>query len=85
MNTARTITDWRAAYLKLTGLLVRRREAQRISQQDLADRLGIGRRTLQRWEHGDAEPPAMRLFQWGALLGVSIAPDVAQVNEEVEA
>lgn len=78
MNTPRPAADWRASYLSLTALLIRRREALRISQQDLADRLGVGRRTLQRWEHGEAEPPAMRLFQWAALLGVRIAPDVAQ-------
>lgn len=68
---------WKTSYLALIRLLTRR-EALDISQQDLADHLGVGRRTLQRWEHGEAEPPAMRLFQWAARLGVGLAPDVAQ-------
>ena len=70
--------DWRGSYLALTGLLARRREELGVSQEDLAAQLGVGRRTLQRWEHGEADVPGMRLFQWAAALGVTIAPDVAQ-------
>lgn len=74
--------DWKTSYLALAGLLVRRREALGLSQEDVAKELGVGRRSLQRWEAGDAEPPAKRMFQWAGLLGVSIAPDVAQSRAE---
>lgn len=80
MNTAAISTatcNWKAAYLSLAALLMRRRIALRISQEALADQLGVGRRTFQRWESGEIDPPAMRLFQWAALLGVNIAPDMA--------
>jgi len=69
---------WKSSYLALTTLLMRRREELGISQEALAALLGIGRRTLQRWESGEAEPPGMRMFQWAGVLGVRIAPDVAQ-------
>ncbi len=74
------VTDWQASFLALTGLLVRRRDDLGVSQEALAIQLGLARRTLQRWEHGDADVPAMRLFQWAAALGVRIAPDVAHSN-----
>ena len=80
MNSAAP-RDWKASYLALTALLMRRREDLEISQQDLAGQLSVSRRTLQRWEHGDSETPAMRLFQWAARLGVTIAPDVAHFKE----
>ena len=80
MNTARATTplNWKASYLALVMLLARRRTEWGLSQETLAKHLGIGRRTLQRWESGEADPPAKRLFQWAARLGVAIAPDVAQ-------
>lgn len=86
MNTpARAPTTWSASYLTLVSLLVCRREALRTSQEDLAAQLGVGRRTLQRWEHGEAEPGGMRLFQWAAALGVSIAPHLAHGRLSPEA
>lgn len=72
-------SGWKSQYMALIGLLARRRKELRISQIDLAKQLKAGRRTFQRWEDGRVEPPAKRLFQWAAALGVTIAPDVAQV------
>lgn len=81
MNSAPISTatcNWKASYVALAALLTRRRAARRISQEALADQLGVGRRTFQRWESGEIDPPAMRLFQWAALVGVNIAPYLAQ-------
>ena len=64
--------EWKASYLALCRLLVRQREALDLTQVDVATRMGVSRRTLQRWERGEIEPPAMRLFQWTALVGAEI-------------
>jgi transcriptional regulator with XRE-family HTH domain len=72
------MSAWKPHYMALIGLLARRRKELRISQIDLAKQLKVGRRSFQRWEDGRVEPPAKRLFQWAAALGVTIAPDVAQ-------
>lgn len=72
MNSA-----WKASYVALIAALLRRRKELRISQEKLAKQLRIGRRTFQRWEDSRVEPPAKRLFQWAAALGVEIAPHVA--------
>jgi len=69
---------WKTSYLALVATLLRRRQERCLGQAALAVQLGVSRRTLQRWECGEAEPPAMRLFQWAARLGVGIAPNVAQ-------
>lgn len=69
--------NWKVSYLRLVSGLSRLRKRHRISQQVMACRLGIARRTFQRWEAGEAELSAMRLFQWAAELGVSIASDLA--------
>jgi len=82
MNSAPTsASNWKASYLALTTLLVRRRAILRITQSDMADKLKIGRRTFQRWESGEIDPPGMDLFRWAAELGVNIAPHVAQLSE----
>lgn len=77
-STPKTAPDWKASYLALTALLIRRRKALKISQESAAAHLGVGRRTFQRWEDGEIDPPGMALFQWAALLGITIAPYLAQ-------
>ena len=43
--------------LPLTGDQIRRaREALRMTQQELADELGVGLRTIGRWERGESAP-----------------------------
>jgi len=70
--------NWKASYLALTALLIRQRKVLKISQQNVAAQLGVGRRTFQRWEDGEIDPPGAALFQWASLLGITIAPDMAQ-------
>jgi DNA-binding XRE family transcriptional regulator len=70
--------QWKASYLTLVHKLRIRREAMFETQDSMAFRLGIGRRTFQRWEAGEVDPPGMRLFQWAGMLGIKIyASDVA--------
>jgi transcriptional regulator with XRE-family HTH domain len=46
------------------------RKARKLSQQQLADALRVGRRTIQRWENGESEEPyplqMAALEQWAA-------------------
>ncbi|MBI3446791.1 MAG: helix-turn-helix transcriptional regulator [Magnetospirillum sp.] len=76
MNTGRA-HDWQISYMSLAGMLSRRRGELGISQDGLATALRVGRRSVQRWEAGDAYPSGLRLFQWAAQLGVQIAPQMA--------
>lgn len=48
------------------------REAAGLSQQDLAARLGVRKRSLLEWENDRAEPRANRLSTMSGILGVSI-------------
>jgi transcriptional regulator with XRE-family HTH domain len=56
--------------------LRRGRERQRLSQADVADRLGVHMRTLRRWENGEGDPPAQVLFRWSEIVGVSIGANL---------
>jgi transcriptional regulator with XRE-family HTH domain len=52
------------------------REAMGITQQELADKLGVGQGTISRWEAGERQPPPLldlalerlqgRDWSWGA-------------------
>ncbi|WP_062228777.1 helix-turn-helix domain-containing protein [Aureimonas frigidaquae] len=63
---------WQGRYMSLTGALLRARRDCRMSQQVVAERMGIALRTFQRWESGQREPTAQGLFQWAAVVGVEI-------------
>lgn len=69
-----------ARYMALTGQLRRGRQKTGITQADLAPRCGVSRRTMQRWEDGEAFPDALQLFRWADLVGVKIASNL--VHEE---
>jgi DNA-binding XRE family transcriptional regulator len=70
---------WQAAYLSLCATLRNRREVLGMTQDALAKTMGVDRRTVQRWEAGEVDPPGKRLFQWAGVLGIKIsASDVAQ-------
>ncbi len=48
------------------------REAARMTQAELAGRLGVRAKTLRDWENDISEPRANRLQMLAALLGVSL-------------
>jgi transcriptional regulator with XRE-family HTH domain len=73
---------WKAAYLSLCSTLRNRRKALGITQEELAKSIDVDRRTLQRWEAGEMDPPGMRLFQWAGLLGINIAANVPHFSKE---
>src|SRR5215207_4192887 len=66
------------------------REARAVTQEGWAAQLGVGRRTVQRWEQGEAPPDALgeaallaycaakglfRSYDRGPLPGVTLTPD----------
>ena len=68
------------------------REAARMTQGQLAQRLGVRVKTLRDWENDVSEPRANRLQMLAALLGVSLrwlltgeGDDVTPPGEEPEA
>ncbi len=76
---------WKLPYLRLTTLLVQRRDALGLTQEEAAPLIGVSRRTLQRWELGEVSPDGPTLFYWAACLGVEIASDVAFSKEAKDA
>lgn len=78
----RTPPSWRGEYLSLCRRLRSAREAAGLSQDKVSARIGVGLRTLVRWEAGETSPDAMQLFRWADVVGLSLtsAPKVAHLQ-----
>lgn len=48
------------------------RKQHKITQMELADKLGVSRQAISKWEQGTAFPSTENLIQLGKLYGVSI-------------
>lgn len=68
--------NWKARYLATVGQLLRERLARDICRVQMARMLRISRRTFQRYESGELDPPGKRLFRWADLLGVELASNL---------
>ncbi|WP_103256634.1 helix-turn-helix domain-containing protein [Tabrizicola aquatica] len=67
-------TRWYAAEVATFGdRLAGAREAAGLTQEDLAQRLGVRLTTLQNWEEDLAEPRGNRLQMLAGMLNVSLA------------
>jgi transcriptional regulator with XRE-family HTH domain len=74
MAETSTETRWYAADVATFGdRLAGAREAAGLSQEDLAQRLGVRLTTLQNWEDDLAEPRGNRLQMLAGMLNVSLA------------
>lgn len=62
-------STWQSGLITLHAALLRRRPAVGLTQQQLADRLSVDRRTIQRWEDGSCDPSSQDLFRWADALG----------------
>jgi transcriptional regulator with XRE-family HTH domain len=49
------------------------RERRHLSQQVVADRLGVSRMTVLSWENGYRRPGIAELQRWAAVLGYDLA------------
>lgn len=75
----------------LLAELRRIRIARRVTQQALADRLGLHRNTIDLWERGERRPAPSELCRWAAALDHDVAlhqvkepapPTLAEVQAE---
>lgn len=57
--------------MKLPEKLVTLRKQRGLSQEAVAERLGVSRQAVSRWEQGSAQPDAGNLFQLSRLFQVS--------------
>ena len=64
--------------------LVAARKKSNLSQQDLAQRLGVKNSTIKSWENDNSEPRANRLSMLAGLLNVSITWLISAEGSGVE-
>ncbi len=57
--------------MKLSEKILSLRKASNMSQEELADKLGVSRQAVSRWEVGSALPDASNILQLSKLFGVS--------------
>ena len=57
--------------MKFEEKLIQLRKARGLSQEDLADKLGVSRQAISRWEQGSTTPDMLNLKQLSELYGVS--------------
>ena len=57
--------------MKLSEKIVNLRKARNMSQEELAENLGVSRQAVSRWEVGSTLPDASNILQLSKLFGVS--------------
>ena len=57
--------------MKFNEKLTIHRKKNGLSQEDLADKLGVSRQAISRWELGSTMPDATNLLELSDLFGVS--------------
>lgn len=57
---------------KLGEILRAERESAKLSQQDMADRLGLTKMTISHWENGNRSIKASSLKDYCAVLGITV-------------
>jgi transcriptional regulator with XRE-family HTH domain len=67
-----TVPSARAFYVALGANLSRARERAELTQQDVADALGLTRAAVSNVEQGTTGLPVHRLVEWTALLCVKL-------------
>ena len=72
-DTGQEMTDWYSGdHATFGDRLTAARDAQGMSQAELARRLGVKLKTVQGWENDSSEPRANKLQMVAGLLNVSI-------------
>ena len=71
--------------MKLSEKIVQLRKSKGLSQEELAERLGLSRQAVSRWESGTALPDAGNLLQLSRLFGVTADYLLDEERESPEA
>jgi transcriptional regulator with XRE-family HTH domain len=75
----RSYARYTIAAVRLLGTMVQlERKSRRMTAQDLADRLGVDRGTLQRLEQGDPKVELGLAFEACAILGIPLFEEDAR-------
>lgn len=69
--------------MELQENLVRLRHKQHLSQEELAERLGVARQTISRWEVGTVIPTADNLLALSTMYGVSVEELMDGKSEDI--
>jgi len=75
----------RAQVQEIVGDLRDARNGLNISQQDVADAIGVSRGQVGHWENGKQEPSVEHLERWAAHFGWSLRLHLERKPGEVEA
>lgn len=67
---------------KIGAYLAKERKAKKVSQQQLADRLGVTKAAVSNWELGKRTIYADQMLQYCEQLGIDPADLVKEVTEE---
>lgn len=70
--------------VKVISSLMKLRVLRGISQQQLAERLGVSRKTVGEWERGDRVPSIRRLLPLAEALGVPVDVVITSVVEMMD-
>lgn len=62
----------------------KRREELKLSQECVADRLGVSRQAVSKWETGQSEPTASNLIQLAEILEISLSELVDPHEKDAE-
>lgn len=62
----------------------KRQEELKLSQECVADRLGVSRQAVSKWETGQSEPTASNLIQLADILEISLSQLVEPQKGEEE-
>lgn len=70
--------------MKLGETILKYRQARGLSQEKLAERVGVSRQAVSKWEVGDAVPDTDKLIPLARTLGITVDELLGNIPEEEE-
>ena len=70
--------------MKLGDTILKHRQARGLSQEKLAEQVGVSRQAVSKWEVGDAIPDTDKLIPLARTLGISVDELLGNIPEEEE-
>jgi transcriptional regulator with XRE-family HTH domain len=69
--------------IEIANRLVQLRKANNLSQEDLADKIGVSRQAVSKWERAEASPDTDNLIMLAKIYGVSLDEMLHSEDEPV--